>query len=105
MSYMGHSMTASLRQPESLALRAFGFIANDRTNRDRFLSLSGLSSADLMRQPVCVEYLTAILDFLIRDEKTLQEFVRMVDVPPEAAYEARRVFGNLSSQSHALGRI
>src|SRR5215469_11443469 len=80
--------------PEAVAIRALGFIASRHNELDRFLSGTGLSSAELTRRPANPRYLTAILDFLIRDETTLQEFARAVDLPPEAAYEARRLVGH-----------
>ena len=85
---------AILDNPEAVAMRALGFIASRHNELDRFLSRTGLSPADLNRRPANPRYLTAILDFLIKDETTLQEFARTVDLPPEAAYEARRLVGH-----------
>jgi hypothetical protein len=84
---------AILDTPEAVAIRAWGFIASRHNALDRFLSRTGLSSAELNRRPANPRYLTAILDFLITDETALQEFARTVDLPPEAAYEARRLVG------------
>jgi Protein of unknown function (DUF3572) len=80
--------------PEAVAIRALGFLSSRNGALDRFLSRSGLSPADLTRRPANPTHLTAILDFLITDETTLQEFARTVDLPPEAAYEARRLVGH-----------
>lgn len=80
-----------LDSPESVAIRALGFVASRRGELDRFLSRTGLSPADLKSRPANPHHLTAILDFLITDETALQEFSRTVDLPPEAAYEARRL--------------
>ncbi len=80
-----------LDSPESVAIRALGFVASRRRELDRFLSRTGLSPADLKSRPANPHHLTAILDFLITDETALQEFSRTVDLPPEAAYEARRL--------------
>ncbi|HTY69747.1 MAG TPA: DUF3572 family protein [Alphaproteobacteria bacterium] len=85
---------AILDNPEAVAIRALGFIASRSNELGRFLSRTGLSSAELNRKPANPRYLTAILDFLITDETTLQEFARTVDLPPEAAYEARRLVGH-----------
>ena len=85
---------AILDNPEAVAMRALGFIASHHNQLDRFLSRTGLSPADLNRRPANPRYLTAILDFLITDETALQEFVRRVDLPLEAAYEARRLVGH-----------
>ena len=80
-----------LDTPESVAIRALGFVASRRGELDRFLSRTGLSPADLKCRPAKPHHLTAILDFLITDENALQEFSRAVNLPPEAAYEARRL--------------
>lgn len=87
-----YSWTVESEQPEAVALRALGFIANDRTQLARFLSRSGLSAADLKRQPVDRRHLSAVLDFLLADEAALSRFTRTADLPAEAAYEARRLF-------------
>lgn len=80
--------------PETLAIRALGFVASRHGALDRFLLRTGLSSAELKQRPANPRHLTAILDFLITDEIALQEFARAVNLPPEAAYEARRLVGH-----------
>lgn len=89
-----YSWTDSSEQPESVALRALGFVASDHTELERFLSSSGLSADDLARKPVDRRHLSAVLDFLLADEKVLDRFTRTVDLPAEAAYEARRLFNH-----------
>lgn len=81
-------------QPEAVALRALGFVTSDHAELERFLTRSGLSAADLRRQPVDRRHLSAVLDFLIADESVLSRFSRTVDLPTEAAYEARRLFNH-----------
>lgn len=81
-----------VNDPEALAMRAFGFIVGNRAALDRLLSLTGRSRADLDREPVDRELLMASLDFLITHEAALIEFSCALDVPLEAAYEARRRF-------------
>lgn len=93
---------AVLDSPEAVALRALGFVASRSGQLDRFLLRSGLSPADLKMRPANPRHLTAILDFLITDETALQEFSRTVDLPPEAAYEARRLVGQPPLQPAAL---
>ena len=93
---------AILDNPEAVAIRALGFIASRHNELGRFLSRTGFSSAELQRRPANPRYLTAILDFLITDETTLQEFARTVDLPPEAAYEARRLVGHAPARSASL---
>ena len=92
MPAMQDPWTVVADHPEALALRAFGFVQSRRRERERFLAGTGLSEADLGRRPVHREHLAAILDFLIADEAALLDFARTIDLPPEAAYEARRLF-------------
>jgi hypothetical protein len=89
-----YSWTEASEQPEAVALRALGFLANNRAELQRFLSRSGLSAADLERQPVDRHHLSAVLDFLLADETVLERFTRAADLPTEAAYEARRLFNH-----------
>lgn len=89
-----YSWTEGSEQPEAVALRALGFVTNDRTELQRFLSRTGLSAADLQRQPIDRRHLSAVLDFLLDDETVLTRFTRAVDLPAEAAYEARRLFNH-----------
>ncbi len=85
------SWTPPFDNPEALALRALGFVASHRNEKARFLSRMGLSPSDLARPLAKPRHLAAVLDFLLEDEAALQEFSRAVDLPLEAAYEARRL--------------
>jgi hypothetical protein len=97
MSLVQETWMARLANPEAVAIRALGFLASRRAELERFLAHTGLTHADLKRQPAEPEHLAAILDFLISHEPTLLEFSRAVDLPPEAAYEARRLFSHLAT--------
>jgi hypothetical protein len=78
--------------PEALALRALGFFGNGRrVELDRYLESSGLRG-EVRTPPVRREVLSAVLDFLVANEAALILFAHAVDLPPEAAYEARRKF-------------
>lgn len=84
---------AMFDRAEAVALRALGYLINSRSELNRFLSTSGLKASDLARQPACPEHLAAVLDYFIASEPLLLEFSRIVEVLPEAAYEARRMYG------------
>ena len=77
--------------PESLALRALGFFGDGRVELDRYLEREGLGG-EIRNPPVRREVLSAVLDFLVANEAALILFAHAVDLPPEAAYEARRKF-------------
>jgi hypothetical protein len=87
----------ALANSEALALRAFGFIGGHPSERENFLSRCGLSPADLARRPVRPEHLVAALDFLIANEPALLAFAAVLELTPEAAYEARRLVRGRSS--------
>src|SRR5712692_10507648 len=93
MSALQDPWAAAADHAEAVALRAFGFVQSRRIERERFLARTGFSEAELGRRPIQLEHLTAILDFLIANEAALLDFARTADLPPEAAYEARRLFG------------
>ena len=76
--------------PEILALRAFGFISRDKTELARFLDRADLHPGEVRTMPIRREVLAAALDFLVKDEEILVKFARTLDLPLEAAYEARR---------------
>ena len=87
-----HAWMGGLDHGEAVAVRALGFVSNDQRELKRFLARTGLSPADLRLRPLPRPHLAAILDFLIANESALLKFARTVDLPPEAAYEARRQF-------------
>jgi len=95
--------TFAVANSEALALRAFGFIGARPSEREDFLSRSGLSPADLTRRPVRPEHLVAALDFLIANEAALLAFAAVLDLTPDAAYEARRLVGRSSRASPPSG--
>ena len=76
--------------PEAVALRALGFFAH-RTELDRFLASAGIDG-EVRQPPVSREVMAKALDFLLENEDALIQFSHAVDLPPEATYEARRLF-------------
>jgi hypothetical protein len=94
MAAYRHDWTATLDNPEVIALRALGFVSSDRDQLNRLLLHTGMTRTDLTQQPIAQRHLAAILDFLLSNETTLLKFSRAVDLPPEAAYEARRLFNH-----------
>ena len=81
--------TSYATYPEAVALRALGFFGNGKAELDRYLEREGLGG-EVRTPPVRREVLSAVLDFLVANEAALILFAHAVDLPPEAAYEARR---------------
>jgi hypothetical protein len=100
------SRSAMFERAEDVALRALGYLRSNRAELDRFASSTGFSSFDLMRQPARPKHLAAVLDFFIANEPALLKFARAVDLPPEAAYEARRMYGReMTSKGESAARL
>ncbi len=99
MSLQQESWTSRLASPEAVALRALGFLSS-HVEPQQLLADTGLTRDDLKRRPLGAAQLLAVLDFLIAHEAMLLEFANAVDLPPEAAYEARRLFRQVASQEH-----
>ena len=77
-AYHRHDVALSLDRSETIALRALGFLG---------------AGSDV--RPVTRDRLQQALDILITDEHALLTFAALIDVPPEAAYEARRTLGRI----------
>ncbi len=87
------TMNTTFEYSVTVALRALAFVRSDQPILRRFLSDSGLTHIDIDRPPLVPHHLAALLNFVIADEPVLQRFARKVGLPPEAAYEARRILG------------
>ena len=70
-------------EAETIALRALGFMAEDEDRIGAFMAETGLSPDDLRDQAASPTILTAVLDYLTRDESSLLMFATNADIPPE----------------------
>jgi hypothetical protein len=68
---------------ETIALRALAFMAEDEDRLSRFMSETGVGPDDLRQHAGSVQVLTAVLDFLSRDESLLLMFTANADIKPE----------------------
>jgi len=78
---------------KTLALEALSFILSQDTLRDRFLTLSGVSSDDMRRHIEDTDFLVSPLDFLISHEPDLLVFSEHVAESPERIVKAWRALG------------
>jgi hypothetical protein len=76
--------------PETLALKALGFLAESPENLSRFLDLSGTHPATLRRRAEEPEFLAAVLDFLLADEPLLTAFCDQESLDPKTFHLLRR---------------
>ena len=70
-------------EAETIAIRALGFMAEDEDRIGAFMAETGLSPDDLRDQAASATILTAVLDYLTRDESLLLMFATNADIPPE----------------------
>ena len=75
---------------EVVAIRVLGYIAADGTLFDRFLALTGLGVDDVRERAGEPEFLGAVLDFLLGDERLVIAFAEANDLAPEVPMMARR---------------
>ncbi len=77
-------------EAEILAVRALGFLAEHRERMEGFIRMTGVAVGDLRNHASDRDYLGAVLDYLLADERCLLEFTERVGVEPELPYAARR---------------
>ncbi len=81
-----------------IALKAFGFIMEDDTLRERFLALTGLdveSLRDSLSEPTT---LASVLEFLISHEPDLIDAAKAQQLAPETLVTAWRDLGGGAGQ-------
>lgn len=81
----------SRENAETIAAIGLGFIASEPDYLSRFLALTGLDASDLRAASNEPAFLTAILDFLMGDEKTLVAFSQASNTNPEHVAIARQL--------------
>ncbi len=75
---------------EVVAIRALGYIAGDRVLFERFLALTGLGAEDIEDRAGEPEFLGAVLDFLLGDERLVIAFAEASGLAPQVPLMARR---------------
>jgi hypothetical protein len=86
-------------QATSLAIEGLSFVASDTVLFNRFLRLTGLELENLRDAAGEPAFLAGVLDFIIGDETTLEEFAGHAGVRPQDVAAARRAFGTDYAES------
>jgi hypothetical protein len=79
----------TLPDPELLALKALGFLAETPDALSRFLALSGATPAELRARAGDPHFLGGVLDFLLTDDELTGRFCAAEAVEPPAVHLAR----------------
>jgi hypothetical protein len=99
--YVQH-MRIDRDEAETIAFRALGFIAEDEDRIGAFMGETGMSPDDLRDHATSPAILTAVLDYLTRDEALLLMFAANADLRPELITPALMVL-NGDAGSDASG--
>jgi len=73
----------------TIALRALAHLAACDALSARFLSETGLSAGDVSAQAADPEFLAAVLDFFLSDDRALLDLAGRADLAPETVVAAR----------------
>jgi hypothetical protein len=86
---MGALASMTNETAELIGISALSFLAQDRQRLARFLSLTGLSPEELMREAAAADTLIAVLDYFLADESLLLTFAASTGVRPDDVAPAR----------------
>ena len=90
MAHLALASAAYEIDPEEVAFRALGFLADRPTLYRSFLALNHMTEAELLRFPIRREYFAAVLSFVANSERLLSEFTRQTELLREEIHQARR---------------
>ena len=78
---------------EIVAIQALSFIAGDAERLGLFLAETGIGPETLRSAAKDPQFLTGVLDFLLRDEATLKAFCESAHLDAKIVSNAREVLG------------
>ena len=81
---------------ETLAIQALSFLAQEPTRLGRFLAESGLGPETIRSAAKDPSFLVAILDFILNDDRLIDDFCSAHDLKPRQLIAAREALGGPS---------
>lgn len=78
---------------EIIGVKALGFIAGDAGRIGRFLAESGLGPETLRAAAKDPQFLTGVLDFILRDESLVVAFAAAEELRPDQIRAVRDILG------------
>lgn len=76
---------------EIVAIQALSFLASDPERLGMFLTETGIGPQTLRASASDPKFLAGILDFIMRDDATVQAFAAQSELTPQAIANAREV--------------
>ena len=78
---------------EIVAIQALSFIAGDPARLGQFLAESGIGPETLRKSAADPKFLASVLDFVLRDDRTVKAFADASGLHPINIAGARQVLG------------
>jgi hypothetical protein len=79
---------------EIVAIQALSFVAGEPERLGLFLSESGIGPETLRSAAKDPQFLVSVLDFVLRDDETVQAFATASQLPASAVAAARQALGD-----------
>ena len=79
---------------EIVAIQALNFIASDSARLGAFLAESGIGPETLRGAASDPQFLSSVLDFVLRDDATVKAFAQASQLHPTNIAAARQVLGD-----------
>src|SRR5258705_7495156 len=77
-------------QAETLAINALGYLAESPGALERLMEQSGLDAASIRRRASELDFLAAVLEFLMSNDELLVDFCHGTQTEPQAVQPASR---------------
>lgn len=91
-------MKKSVQNPreaaEIVAIQALSFVAGDAERLGAFLAESGIGPDTLRKSAADPRFLASVLDFVLRDDATVEAFAKASELHPTNIAAAREVLGD-----------
>ncbi len=98
-------MTKRVHNPrevaELVAIQALSFIAGDAERLGRFLAETGIGPETLRASAADPHFLTGVLDFVLREDATVEAFSESSGHHPTTIAAARQALGDLHRERDA----
>ena len=87
---------ANRDEAEAFAIHAVGYLAGQEDGLERFSSLTGIGIDEIRARIADGDFLGAVLDYVLFDDKLVSDVAAAADLLPEAVLQARRLLPGYS---------
>lgn len=77
------------KSAETLAARAFSWVAEDADRLNAFMAMTGAAPADMLRNAASPAFLGTVLDYILTEDAIVIGFCDSCDLPYTAPMQAR----------------